>query len=278
MKAIQACFAALTFLVAATAAAQQPQQDAFERVLREKKIRFGYIPSPPGAMRDAASGQVTGFYIDAARTIAEMLQVEPIFVETTWANFTPALQAGQFDVSIAATFATIARATSVAFTKPIHYQSFSGIIRKGEKRFSSLADLNKPDIRVAVVQGSAGHEFARQNLKEAKLITLGTPNLLAPFLEVSAGRADVGIQDDSQVRKYSATHPEVDRLFQGKVFNTLPISWAVRRQDHQMLNFMNTAIDYMLISGRWDELAGKYGPTGRYRDSPNLQPFGSAGF
>jgi polar amino acid transport system substrate-binding protein len=109
-------------------------------------------------------------------------------------------------------------------------------------------------------------------------VALGTANLLQPFLEVTAGRADVAIQDESQVRRYGEGHPELENLFEGKVFNTLPLAWAVRRNDQSLLNFLNTAINFMMSSGRWDEIAGKYGRSGRYRDQPSLVPFGTAGF
>lgn len=256
-------------------AARAQSDNTFEKVLKSGKIRFGFIVSPPSAIRDPASGKLSGFYVDAAREIAELMHVEPVFVETTWANFAPALQAGQFDVSIAATFATIPRAMAVSFTKPINYQSFSGVIRKNEDRFKTLEDLNQPNVKIAVVQGSAGHEFARQNLKKAQLVVLTTANLLQPFLEVSAGRADAGIQDESQLHRYLPDHPEVKALFGGKVFNTLPIAWAVRHGDQELLTFLNTAIDYMMSSGRWDEIVKKYPHTGRYKVVPHLEPFGT---
>lgn len=249
--------------------------DTFERILRDKKIKFGYIVSPPSAIRDPVSGNLSGFYVDAARAIAELMQVEAEFVESSWANFASALQAGQFDVSIAATFATIPRAMAVSFSNPINYQSFSGVARRGDQRFKKMPDLNKPEVRIAVVQGSAGHEYARQNLKQANIIALGTSNLQQPFLEVSAGRADIAIQDESQVRRYVPTHKEVVPLFGGTSFNTLPLAWAVRRGDQSLLTFLNTSIAFMMSSGRWDEIAAKYGPTGRYKDMPNLVPFGT---
>jgi polar amino acid transport system substrate-binding protein len=271
-----ACLAAAALSCAVLPSHAQAQtKDTFERIISEKKIRFGYIPSPPGAIRDPATGNVSGFYVDAARTIAELMKVEPVFVETTWANFTSALQADQFDVSIAATFATIPRAMAVTFTKPIHYQSFSGMTRKGDKRFKQMSDLNHAGVKIAVVQGSAGHEFVVQNLPQAQVIALATPNLQQPFLEVSAGRADVALQDESQVKRYAPTHPELEALFGGKLFNTLPIGWAVRRGDLSLLTFMNTSIDYMLTSGKWDAIAAKYGSTGRYKDTPQLSPFGT---
>jgi ABC-type amino acid transport substrate-binding protein len=268
-------FLATVAILSQNSVASAQTQDTFDRIVREKKIRFGYIVSPPGAIRDPASGEIAGFYVDGARGIAELMKVEPTLVETSWSTFAAALQAGQFDVSIAATFATIPRAMAVAFTNPIHYQSFSGVARKGEARFKVMSDLDDAKVKVAVVQGSAGHEFVLQNLKKAQVIALNTANLQQPFLEVSAGRADVAIQDESQVRRYTPTHPEVVALFGGDTFNTLPLAWAVRRGDQNLLNFLNTAITFMLSSGRWEQYATKYQNIGRYKVTPNLTPFGN---
>jgi polar amino acid transport system substrate-binding protein len=37
---------------------------------------------------------------------------------------------------------------------------------------------------------------------------------------------------------------------------------------------MNTAIDYMLLTGRWEKMTEKYGATGRFYSRPELVPFG----
>lgn len=246
--------------------------DTFSRISKDKEFRIGYVVSPPSIIKDPASGELSGLFVDAAREIADLMKVKPVFVETTWANFASALQAGQFDMSIAATFATIPRAMAVSFTKPINFLSFSGVAQAGQAKYKTIADLNKEGLRVAVVQGSAGHEFVRENLKNAKIIALSTANLQQPFLEVSAKRADIAIQDESQVRRYVPSHPEVEVLFAGQTFNTLPIAWSVRLEDTRLLSFMNTAIDFMLMSGRWDIIADKYSTVGRYKDIPQLVP------
>jgi ABC-type amino acid transport substrate-binding protein len=121
MLVINACAVLLAFAAVLFdgRAANAQTQDTFDRIVREKKVRFGYIISPPGAIRDPASGQITGFYVDGARGIAELMKVESVLVETSWSTFATALQAGQFDISIAATFATIPRAMAVAFTNSL---------------------------------------------------------------------------------------------------------------------------------------------------------------
>ena len=263
-------------IVMATLAVTLPAsaEDAIDRILSAKQLKIGYIPSPPGTIKDPATGNVGGFYVDAIRLVAKQMGVEPVFIETTWANFPAGLNSGQFDISIAGTFATIGRATAVAFTKPIWYLGYSAVVKKGDTRFETLADMDKPGIKIAVTQGGAGQEFAKEFFKNAELVSLATGNLAAVFVEVTAGRVDVGIEDAWTARRYSAEHPEVTNLFADHPYNLLPISWSVKKGNQEMLNFLNTAIDYLLSTGRWEKMAEPYGPNGRYKVTYPLEVFG----
>ncbi|TCT02193.1 substrate-binding periplasmic protein [Aquabacter spiritensis] len=259
----------------ASAAVAPANAQVMDRVLKDRQIKIGYIPSPPGTIKDPASGEVKGYYVDGVRYIFKTIGVEPVFVETTWANFAAGLQSGQFDLSMAGTFATIQRAAAVEFTKPIHYLGYSAIVKKGDERFKALADFNKAGLKIAVVQGGAAQEYVKENFPNATMVALGTGNLTAPFVEVSAGRADVGIEDAWQARRYASQQQGVTDLFQDNPYNLLPIAWSVKRGNQDLLNFMNTAIDFMLLTGRWERMANAYGMTGRFYDRPNLIAFGT---
>src|SRR3954462_5951299 len=90
-----------------------------DRVLSAKKVKIGFIPSPPSTIKDPKTGDLTGFYVDAVRLIFKQVNIEGQFVGATWANFAAGLTSGQFDLSIAGTFATVPRAAAVEFTKPV---------------------------------------------------------------------------------------------------------------------------------------------------------------
>jgi ABC-type amino acid transport substrate-binding protein len=268
---------ALAFLFAMpiiAVAADQAAAQLMDKILREKKVKIGYIPSPPGTIKDSATGQVTGYYVEGVRYMFKTVNVEPEFVETTWANFAAGLQSGQFDFSMAGTFATIQRAGAVEFTKPIHYLGYSAIVKKGDTRFKTVSDLNRDGIKIAVVQGGAAQEYVRENFPKAQIVALATGNLTAPFIEVASGRADIGIEDAWQARRFAAQQPSVTDLFADEPYNVLPISWAVKRGNQDVLNFLNVAIEFMLGTGRWERIAEKYGATGRVQDKPNLKLFG----
>jgi polar amino acid transport system substrate-binding protein len=257
-----------------TMAAAEAQ--VMDRIVSDKKVKIGFIPSPPSTIKDPKTGDLSGFYIDAVRLIFKTANIEPVFVETTWGNFVTGLQSGQFDLSIAGTFATVPRAAAVEFTKPVSYLGYSAVVKKGETRFHDIADFNRPDIKIAVIQGGASVEYAKENFPKAQLSTLATGNLLAPFVEVTAGRADVGIEDAWQARRYSVEHPEVTDLFAGRPYNVLPIAWSVKRGNTDLLNFMNTAIDWLMINDRFQKIATAYGDSGRYIARIEYVPLGTS--
>ncbi len=262
--------------LAGTAALADAKAQMMDRILTDKKVKVGYIPSPPGTIKDPASGEVKGFYVEGVRYMFDQIGVEIEFVETTWANFAAGLQSGQFDFSMAGTFATIKRAAAVEFTNPIHYLGYSAVVKKGDERFKSLADFNQEGIKIAVVQGGAGQEYVRENFPKAEMVQLATGNLTAPFIEVASGRADVGIEDAWQARRFATAQPGVTDLFGDQPYNVLPIAWAVKRGNDDMLRFLNTSIDFMLLTGRWERMAAPYGGTGRYVDKVVMVPFGPA--
>jgi ABC-type amino acid transport substrate-binding protein len=261
--------ALLTLIGAATA-----QDHPLERIIKTKQLKIGYIPSPPSAIKDPATGELSGFYIDAIRLVADQMKVEPVFIETGWLTFPAGLNSGEFDVCVAGTFATIDRAMAVDFTRPLQYLGYSAVVRASDTRFKSLSDMDQPGIKIALVQGAAGHEFARDFFKKAELVVLSTSNLTAPFIEVTAGRADVGIEDAWSVRRYTKEHPEVKDMFRDNPYNLLPIAWTVKKGNTEMLNFMNTAIDYLLSTGRMERMSEAYGPTGRFKEASPLVVFG----
>jgi polar amino acid transport system substrate-binding protein len=260
----------------ASAAQAQGAGGVMDKIIRDKQFKIGFIPSPPSTIKDPASGQLKGFGVDAMRFICTTLNVEPVFVETTWANFVSGLNSGQFDLSIAGTFATILRAGAVQFTKPIWYLGYSAVAKRGDTRFAKPADLNREGIKIALIQGGASVEYARENWPKAEHILLATGNLTAPFVEVAAGRADVGVEDAWQARRFAAAQPSVTDLFGNEPYNVLPINWAIKRGNQDLVEFMNIAIDFLMTTGRWEKMAEPYGPSGRYFVKPSLSVFGPA--
>ena len=155
----------------------------------------------------------------------------------------------------------INRSTAVSFTRPFYYAGNNGAVRANDNRFRTIEDLNREDIKIAVLQGEFAHLYAQKYLPKAKLLVLEkTADNTAPLVAVTAGQADVGLIMDDVTRDYAKTHPELKVLF-STPYTTTPITWATRKSDQQLLNFLGNAISYMEATGDLDALARKYHST-----------------
>lgn len=239
-------------------------QDSMATMIKSKTLKVGWIPSPPGSQKDLVSGELKGYYIDMVRFILAQIGVEAQFIETTWANFPAGLQAKQFDLVAAGTFATIPRSASVTFTRPVFYLGYTAAAKAGDQRFKTLADIDKSGIKIAVVQGSGGHEFVKRTIKNAEIVAVGTSDLSMSLVQVETGRADVAVEDAWATRRYISTHPAVVDLFHDKPFNLQPIAWAMRPGETELRIFFDQAIEWMRINGKLEEIVRSYPASSRY--------------
>lgn len=250
---VLACILLALCLVASnygTAYAEQPEK-TLQKVLKSGELHVGYLVFNPTVIRDVNTGTLSGFFVDMIEYLAKNLNAKVVYHETTLKDFAAGLNTGQFDLSICATYRTIPRATAVAFTKPIFYLGNGAVVQKKNiKKFNKDTDFNNENIRIAVLQGQAIHEYAKVNFPKAKLIVLSSGDLTVPLLEVSSGRADVGFCNYLDVERYTAAHPEVANIYKDNPIEMIPLGWAVRPDDLEWLNFMNTSIEYMESTGR----------------------------
>ncbi|MBS0224065.1 MAG: amino acid ABC transporter substrate-binding protein [Proteobacteria bacterium] len=260
-----------TALLAAVLALAMPAVDAHARdgstldtMLKNKVLRVGWIINPPGSSKNLKTGEIEGFYIDIIKFILAQVNVTPQYVETKWSTFPAGLQSNQFDILVGGTYSTIPRSAALAFTRPIFFSGYTAAVRQGDDRFRSLADIDKPGVTVAVVQGSGGHEFVKRTFKNAKINALDSADLAADLNEVQMKRADVAIEDTFTTQRYMAAHPGLVNLFGDKPFNMSPIAWGMRHGDYDLREFIDKSLEWMSVNGKIDEIINNYPGASRY--------------
>jgi ABC-type amino acid transport substrate-binding protein len=257
--------AAAIFAISMPATTVQAKEgDTLETMLKTKTLRVGWIINPPGSAKNLKTGEIEGFYIDIIKFILTQVNVTPQFVETKWGTFPAGLQSNQFDILAGGTFSTIPRAAALAFTIPLFYEGYTAAARTGDDRFHSLADIDKPGITVAVVQGSGGHEYVKRSFKNATITALDAADLAADLNEVQMKRADVAIEDTFTTQRYMKDHPGLVNLFADKPFNMAPIAWGMRRDDQELRQFIDKSLEWMSVNGKIDEIINNYPGATRY--------------
>lgn len=231
-----------------------------QRIMDSKTLRVGYEGYPPYTIKDPASGQLSGFSVDLAEYIAREAGWKVEWVQTSPDTKIPDLQAGKFDVMTEPIFRTIPRATRVTFSRPYAYfGDAAGIVRKGDTRFKTIADLNKSGVTIVVRQGYTDQTYAADNLPAATLRALKVDDASQLFLEVITGKADIALADLEQVKAFAAQHAnQVETRFTDPAPSYIPAGLMLRQGDFTFYNFVNASIDYMEANGDLSRLNHKF--------------------
>ena len=257
-----ACIIILLLNLASCTRTLSPSSNAstLEQISAAGKLKIGYIVFPPAVTKNPSTGELGGHHVEAIKEIARLSNWKLEFVETDWAGFAAGLNSRRFDASIAPTFVTVSRASSVYFTRPLFFAGNSAIARINETRFTNIESIDRPGITVAVTQGEAGDEYAKANFKKAKITKFSGSDQSLAFQAVISGRADVALGDAYVTSQFvKANSKQVKDLFAESPYNLTPVSWAVRRGDDELLNFLNSSLDAFDYQGRlleWERKAG----------------------
>jgi polar amino acid transport system substrate-binding protein len=144
------------------------------------------LGSPHNVIRDPASGEMKGVGYDLGKELARRLGVgfEPILYPSVGALL-DAGKSGAWDVAFVGF--SPARAKDWSFTG-LHMQVEFGYLVRGGSSISTMADVDRPGIRVAVQEKSQPDVFLSRTLKNAEVVRSSS---LASTLELlKSGAAD----------------------------------------------------------------------------------------
>lgn len=184
-------------LVDALDGLQRAPSELLARIRASGIVRFGITGdyAPFSLERD---GELGGADIEMALALAASLKAEARFVRTSWPTLMQDYAANGFDVALGGISITDERAAVAAFSLPYHHGGKTAVVRCGtEARFDTLAEINRPDVRVIVNPGGTNERFARQQLQQAQVRVY--PDNKTIFTEIAAGRADAMVTDDVEV-------------------------------------------------------------------------------
>jgi cyclohexadienyl dehydratase len=144
-----------TLLAALPAVAQSPSSDRLQQILDRGVLRVGTtMDTPVFSMRDPASGQLSGFDMDALGTLAPALGVKIEYVKMTFGSMLADLAADKFDLAMSGMGRTLERARVATFSKPyMRYGKLLMIRSADRERFRTLSDLDHPGIKIAYNRG-----------------------------------------------------------------------------------------------------------------------------
>ena len=235
--------AALTSALATPASAQTAADNTLDRVRAAKVLRIAVLPGElPYFNKDLATGTWSGMCIEMANDIAKLLDVKLEYIESTYGNSILDLQAGKIDVGFALN-PTPQRALVVDFTNFVFPHPFGAMLRKGLEA-KTWADINKPEVKIAVDVGSANETVARRFTPKATITSLKSRDEV--MLQMASGRVDCVVNALVLGLTAIAKNPNLGtyKILQSPSV-AIPSSMAVRREsDKHWRDFLSVWVDY----------------------------------
>jgi len=193
-------------------------------------------------------GTYEGADIDMSHGLAGRLDVRLEFVPTIWVRLLDDFLADKFDIAMGGVTVTAPRAEKGFFSIPTFVDGKRPLARLADRdRFTSLAAIDQPGVRVVANPGSANEAFARANFKRAA-VTIHHDNT-SVFGELVAGRADVMVTDGLEADHQAALHPELCAV-QIEPFTRLEKAYMFAR-DAAMKVFIDDWLTEAFASGSW---------------------------
>lgn len=183
--------AALVAVSAAPSADAADPNAVLDRIRASGELRIPVmIGEEPGYVRDRATGEWGGFYVEWAQQIADILGVSVTPVESTWGNLAADFQADRIDIAIGLNPNPQRGLVVDYLTIPLFTDAWA-IVARPDFEAPSWNSLNDPGVNVVVQTGSTMQVVANNKIPQANITPVDTrPN---GVLEINAGRADAMI-------------------------------------------------------------------------------------
>jgi cyclohexadienyl dehydratase len=247
---------ALAFLsLPAAVSAQAP--DRLQKILASGVLRVGTTMDTPVFSMPGSSGDLVGFDIDLLDTLGPALGVKIQYVKMTFGSMLADLAADKFDVAMSGMGRTLDRARVATFSKAyMRYGKLMTIRSADVGRFRSLADLDRPGIRIAYNRGGLNDRFANTMFKQATPVGF-TSNELATA-DLLARKVDAQVSDSTAAIYMARMDPRLAAMSPDNVFNPVYVAMLLRRDDLTLLNFVNIWIDQIELDGTLAKIRAKW--------------------
>lgn len=207
-----------------------------------------------------ADGTYWGFEIEMANEIAKRLGVALEFKKSSWPTLTADVltKPQLFDLAIGGITITDTRRETMLMSEGYLANGKTILCRASEaNRFTSLADIDKPEVTVMVNPGGLNEKFANEQLTHAKIV-VHQKNEEIPTL-IAEGAADVMITEITEAPYYVQTDSRLAAPLLNAPFTHGEIGVLMQKGQDDLLRMVNDVIQQMKSDGSLRKLHEKYG-------------------
>ncbi len=230
---------------------------ALEDIQKRGTFRVGIEPGYMPFELTNQKGEIIGFDVDMVKRIAKAMGVKLELVSTAWDGIIPALLTNKFDMIASGMTLTQQRNMSINFANPYITIGQSILVNnKFAGQIKSYKDLNNAKFTVGSKLGTTGEQATKRMIGKAKYLSYETEQ--EGVLEVVNGKIDAFIYD-LPFNVVAFGQKGAGKLFHlDKPFTAEPLAWAVKKGDHDFINWLNNFLHQVKIDGTYDRIYKKW--------------------
>ena len=219
-----------------------------------KTVRIGVEGAYPPFSSVTTSGQLVGFDIDIAIALCKEAGVRCTMVQQDWDGIIPSLLARKYDAIIASMSITEERKKKVAFTKKFARKKGSGV---------EISKAGMAGKTVGVQRATTHDNFITAEFGDAVEIKRYATQDEA-YLDAVSGRVDLLLADSVAMDDgFLKTDNGKDWEFVGPGYSEVKYfgegaGIAIRKQDQDLVELFNKAIDAIRANGTYQNINAKY--------------------
>jgi ABC-type amino acid transport substrate-binding protein len=216
----------------------QAELSTLDRIQARQTIRVGYVPDALPFVYFNAAGELVGFDVEMAYTLARDLKVRLEFVPIGRDQIVEQITAGYCDIMVPGLAISPERAQALSLSVPYLRQTMAFIVKDHRrKEFSSRAAVRRLKApRIGVPNVPYYIDKVQRYLPQAELVILNTINEFfegrGETLDALVYSAEAGSAWTLLYPAYTVAIPQPDVL-------TVPIAYAMAPNDQKMVNFLN---------------------------------------
>lgn len=199
------------------------------------------------------NGELVGFDVDIGKALAERMGRNPVPVTHPWETIIQGLKAGRYDAIIGSMAITEKRLEEVNFTRPYYRSGAQIFVAEDNTTIQGPEDLRGK--KIGVVKASTFRDVALELTDEDKVI--GYDSDIFALQDLVVGRVDAVITD--QVVGFAAMREEglkIKDVAEPLFIDEMGI--AVRKEDTQLLEELNQALEAIIADGTYDAISEKW--------------------
>lgn len=237
-------------------------EDAYARMVRDGRIRVGYISYPPSFIKDPNTGNLSGIFNEVLQEVGKNLGVRIDYAEeVAWGTMIEAINSGRVDLVCTGLWPTTARGKLADFTAPLYYSTVRVYARSDDSKFdNNVTAINDPAVRISAVDGEMSSIIAKDDFPKAQMKGLPqNTDVSQVLLEVATNKGDVTFVEAAVAMEYISKNPgKIKEVPSIKPLRVFPNVMMVGKGEQRFRSTIDIAIQELVNNGFVDRVIDKY--------------------